>query len=196
MTTTIDNSLLDINTNGVSPDELLAEAIASDDINKFRDACNQGAAINAYTPDGVKPIHSVLLRDLEDPVEMIRVLVHRGADINATTMDKQGEYTRLTPLHLAVLRSENVMLYLIQKGALLNAQAEPSLTPLHMAIMNDKPYAARILVLAGADVDLKNHDGLSSFDLANEKGMKDLIKIIRKGEDTKDIILDEYPENY
>jgi ankyrin repeat protein len=182
-----------------SYDHELSEAIAADNVDAVRQACNDGASVNAYLYEGtrqVKPLHAVLLRDTSDPVEMVRILVHRGADVNVTTIDPKGEYSHLTPLHYAVLRSENVILYLIQNGANIDAVGTPSITPLHMAILHDKIYSARLLILAGADTYLPNHEGKTAYDLALEKGMQDLIDIIEKGEDKQDIVLDEYPENY
>ncbi|KAL0484298.1 ankyrin repeat and SOCS box protein [Acrasis kona] len=179
--------------------EKLIKIISNNDLNAFSEAVLEIKDVNAlfeHSNREIRLIHAVLNKSATDPVEMLRILVNNGADVNAKS-GTDGQFTELTPLHYAVLHSENCVLYLLQKGANPNQTAKPTLTPLHNAILNQKPYTARILVDAKADYNVLNFDDKSSLTLAEEKGMEDIVRIIHQGESRSPITEEErYPEDY
>jgi hypothetical protein len=104
--------------------------------------------------------------------EMARDLTTRGAGIRAT--NRRGA----EPLHAAVIgapgsatwnptRQRDVILYLIEAGADLNAAAAGGVTPLHRAVRNRCSAAVEALLRSGADPAIQNDSGSTASDLAN-----------------------------
>jgi len=60
---------------------------------------------------------------------------------------------------------------------LLNVQSSSGSTPLHCAVTRGHIEAVRLLVQKGADLALKDEDGLKAADIA--KGRKDLEKALK-----------------
>ena len=84
-------------------------------------------------------------------VETVRLLVDRGAEVNAP------DYSHSTPLHLASLQGflEAVQI-LIKHGADVNPQNETNLTPLHWASLMGDVQIVQLLIDRGADVTAKD----------------------------------------
>ncbi len=64
--------------------------------------------------------------------------------------------------------------YLLAKGAEVNA-GEGSTTPLHGAVMCNQPGIVGWLLEHGADPQAKNYEGKTPLQLAEEKGLQDII---------------------
>jgi ankyrin repeat protein len=77
---------------------------------------------------------------------VVRLLLERGADVNAREREKGA-----TPLHLAASwgRSE-VVLVLLEHGADVNARNHAGQTPLAVALENNQEEAAALLRARGA----------------------------------------------
>ena len=123
---------------------------------------NAGADIGVRDKHGATPLHYA---SLNGNLEAQEALLQSGADIYAR--DKDGA----TPLHYAAF-SENptVSSSLIRYGARVNARDNYNNTPLHdaSAKSDPNPEIIKILLAAGADGRLKNLDGATAFDVAEE----------------------------
>ena len=101
-------------------------------------------------------------------VDKVKKLIEGGADVNALSEADQ------TALHFACRdrdRIENVVEFvnfLIDKGANVNAGTISESTPLIMAAREGSLDLVKILVEAGADVNLENDDGDSPMKIALE----------------------------
>jgi Ankyrin repeats (many copies)/Ankyrin repeat len=102
---------------------------------------------------------------------MARDLIRRGADIGAR--NRRGA----EPLHAAVLgvpgtpswdppRQREIITYLVEAGAEVDAVAVGGVTPLHRAVRNRCAAAVEALLAAGADPRLANDRGSTASDLA------------------------------
>jgi hypothetical protein len=144
-----------------------------------------GADCNEVLPMGA-PLHLTAEFDTrfyqeEVVVKALQLLLARGANPNST--DKHGR----TPLHLAVANG-----HLLCVQALLEGGANPNLkhvegnTPLHTIVLTDnqKPHRqreaiARLLLVHGADLTIRNGDGKRPLDIALARNRTDLLSLFQ-----------------
>lgn len=86
--------------------------------------------------------------------EIIRLLIERGADVNAP------DRAKLTPLHMAAgIGALETVRHLLKAGADPNVRARDQQTPLHNACRGGNLEIAQALLAAGARLELKNEEG-------------------------------------
>lgn len=112
---------------------------------------------------------------------VVELLIARGADVNARSLD-YGE----TPLHEAVLHKD-VIAMLIANGADINARNFSGDTPLHVAVDNGRP-ATEWIIAAGADVNCENNYGDTPLHVALRIGNEHVAELlIAKGADVNTV---------
>ena len=81
-------------------------------------------------------------------------------------------------LHFAALNDGNVEIIkvLVSMGAIVNAKADDSRTPLHVALSNKNIEAAETLIDLGADVNISEDSGLTPFDTAIMYGLVRIVE--------------------
>jgi len=132
------------------------------------------AVLNAYSADGWTPLH---LAVFFGRVNIVHLLLARGADINAVSNNEQ----KLAPLHSALANPNNaaVAQLLIDCRANLTVRQSSGLTPLHYAAANGLEAIVKNLIDRGVDRAVKDNSGKTARDLALEKGhaaVADLLK--------------------
>ena len=108
-------------------------------------------------------IHSVYVTIIKkwipDYMEIIKYLVANGSNINNNNNAK-----KITPIHLATMNPSEItiepLIFLIQQGADINAQDIDGNTPLFWAYGSRDEQIVSLLKEAGADENIKNHQGL------------------------------------
>jgi ankyrin repeat protein len=129
----------------------------------------KGANPNAQGKYGASPLHYAT------EVKVAEILLERGADINAR--DRRGQ----TPLHYAVLKNRQRMAsFLIEKGADVNARDNRGRTPLHYAVLMKNKQLVELLLKAGTDVNMKDYYGKTPLDLAYERRLVSIAKVLEK----------------
>ena len=96
---------------------------------------------------------------------IIRILLHAGADINACD-GRQG-----TPLHRAAQDARIPLAqFLLKSGAAIDSRNEDQRTPLMSAIWEDQTPMFELLLSAGADINVRDSQGETPLMLAIQRG--------------------------
>lgn len=95
--------------------------------------------------------HLIHLAVLESYTDLVKELVNRGCDVNASS----DEFMQIKPLHLATrFEPTNLLEFLIEKGAEIDATDVNGETPLFNAVLCDRLDSAKYLLDRGADPNL------------------------------------------
>lgn len=105
------------------------------------------AAVNAYSHDGWTPLHLAAFFGHE---ELARLLIARGADVNARSRSERFARSN-TPLHAAAANSRTAIAeLLLSAGADVNARDGSGFTPLALAASNKNDLMVILLLERGA----------------------------------------------
>ena len=119
--------------------------------------------------------NALMLAALRGHAGLLRQLVERGAEVN-----KPG----WTPLHYAATHPEpasvEMVELLLEHFAYIDAASPNDSTPLMMAARYGTAASVRLLIDAGADVTLRNQQGLDARDFAAAAERKDLVDLIQR----------------
>ena len=104
-------------------------------------------------------------------------LIKAGAEINYL------DGRKVAPLHYAVRNGEKYVKALLDGGADINIRTGPSdgwnpglLTPLMIAARDGELDVVRLLIRAGADINLRNSRGHTALKMANNDGVREVIQ--------------------
>lgn len=175
----------DINAQDANGDTLLARAARSGYFGVVELLIANGANVNARNNEGITVLMQAVQRGFpelakvtilmeEDNVArdnplMARLLIDKGANVNAKTKDS------LTALTLAINRGYwEVTNSLLARGADVNAKDNEGLTPLMRAIKREPNSAEyvdiiKLLIKNSADVNARDNNGLTVLMLAAQK---------------------------
>ncbi len=93
---------------------------------------------------------------------------------------RDNKQTDATPLHYAVMaKSTDCARYLLDNGAMINAQDKMGNTPLHVAVLNKDMDMIKALVEFNADAGILNKDQMNSIDLCYSDRDISLINFFR-----------------
>ena len=163
----------------------LMAAVVADDMGRAKELLAAGADVDARFPvvNGFNDWHTPLLVAARDGhTEMVSLLLAAGADVNSTEPTFGA-----SPLHKAVYNGHADITGILVRvpGVDLDYQGITNgYTALHDALWHGFEDCARILLDAGARVDLKGHDGKTPSMLAvrNFAPDHDLTAAIRAAE--------------
>jgi len=122
-------------------------------------------ALNARSKSGETPL---MLAAIKGRLDWVQAMVKRGAAIN-----QEG----WTPLHYACSGPDNgVAAWLISQGAEINARSPNGSTPLMLAAGYGALDLTPVLLKAGADVSLRNQQGMTAADFARKADRERVLK--------------------
>ena len=129
--------------------EQLREAVNEEDLDRIRRLLAEGADPNETNELGYGPIH-----DWHE-METYRILVEAGADLNTVS----GGGTRALA-ECALMGDIPGVTYLLSAGAKADLGGLPACNgmALHMAVYSDKTEVVKLLLDAGADINLEDAD--------------------------------------
>lgn len=165
-------------------DTALAVAAYFGQIEITRLLLDSGADVNSIgTEYGYTPLHHGSSAPLFDvsPLEVVQLLVQHGADV---TKASQGTMNgQRTPLHLATYHeNQDVLHFLLEKGARVNARDKEGLTALN-SIFGENTEIARLLLEHGADPDLEDNNGQAPLQKAAANGRVEMVKLLLQHQD-------------
>jgi len=114
-----------------------------------------------FTSPTPPPLHFAAIQDNTN-VDVVLFLILQGADIDATDHDGR------TPLHYCAMRKSdiNALTYFVDRSG--NARKEPDWTPFDQAADdNRKAEILQSLIMAGADVHVRDNEGKTPLDYAD-----------------------------
>lgn len=164
---------------------VLHMAVLKHKINSVKYLLSIGFNVNApgFGTDGGTALHVTVRRE---DIEIAKILIEHNADLNII------DYKGYTPLTLAVEKNEeNFIKLFIEKGANVNEcgshltesgnylpENNPLNAPLHIAVKMGNLNYINLLLKAGANVNLKNRNGETPIDIAQEYGSSDIVKLL------------------
>ena len=125
--------------------------------------------LNQLTPSDE---NALMIACLQGDLNLVKLMVEKGAEIN-----KPG----WTPLSYAATRGHTeIVKYLLDHSAYIDAAAPNGSTPLMMAAYFGYDSTVKLLLDAGADPKLKNAMGYTALTLATNMHHKDIADMIVK----------------
>ncbi len=129
----------------------------------------QENSVSHVQQDAIKlPLHAIILNQIFTPQEKIRMmqaaLKNQDLQLDINAQDENGR----TALNLATYYKADpiIVQFLIVNKANINEPDRFNESPLHNAIRNEEIFIAKMLLDAGANVELKNDNELTPIDLA------------------------------
>ena len=157
---------------GVKPN--IFEAAATGRIDRVRQLLDKNPElVHAYSPDGWTALHLANF----DNINVVKLLLDRGADINAVSKNKLVA----TPLQgTVVFKKVEFGRLLLDRGANASPRGEEGTTPLHEAAGSSQMEFAKLLIEHGADVNAKDDAGKTPLAIALEAKQPEIAELLRR----------------
>ncbi len=154
-------------------DEALMEAIVGDDVKAAEKAIADGANLEMK---GLGGLNALAMAGMGGHLEIAKVILARGADVNAR-MRNQCKDTALL-VALRGNKTEFVKL-LLEKGADVNAANTRKATPLIVAACKADKETVELLIAKGADVNAKgSYWSQTALQRARAQKRDDIAKVL------------------
>lgn len=138
-----------------------------------RTLLDEGASVQATNIRGQSPLH---LAAMTDNVEVVRMLVEGGADIDLAVPGNN-----IRPLHNAATNGcTHVCEYLLKYGADMDAQTAQGDTALLLAAANGHADIVALLLSFHANHAISNSGGFSAEQLATARGYNSIVNMIQQ----------------
>jgi len=157
---------------GVEPN--IFEAAATGRIERVRKLLDKDPQlVHAFSPDGWTALHLANF----DGIDLVKLLLDRGADINAVSKNKLVA----TPLQGTVVMNKiEFGQLLLDRGAKVSPRGEEGTTPLHEAAGSGQLDFAKLLIDRGADVNAKDDAGKTPLGIALESKQPEITEFLRQ----------------
>jgi len=150
----------------------LWNAVKESDLDKAKELLEQGVNPNTVQPGNDMNFNILMLAAHENDLEMIKMLVEHGADVNSRDSYEQS-------VLMYCLHSPEIVDYLIKKGADVDTRDRYGYTALMQAVTEHKPEyktSVKLLVEAGADVNAENKRGEVILELTYDKEIMEFLR--------------------
>lgn len=130
-----------------------------------REQLDKGVNVNAMNDAGSTPLH------ITQSKAIVKLLIEKGADVNA--LDESGK----TPIFSKEVELTKI---LVEAGANINVRSNKyDSTPLTWYAYSGYLEGIQYMVSLGADINAKNSDGRSAYDIAKEFGHFELLDYLK-----------------
>ena len=168
-----------------------AKAAKFDNVSEVKNLLSMGISPNAVDANG----NPMLILAIKDNSEKVIDLLLNDKKIDVDLSNKSGETPLMmasiqgnlplvqtlvlknkamidhigwTPLHYACAKGHfDVAQFLIANGAIVDAMSVGNTTPLMMAVQSGNEQLVKLLLDKGADLQIRNNNGLSAIDIAD-----------------------------
>jgi ankyrin repeat protein len=156
---------------GIEPS--VFEAAATGRVERVRELVKKNPdLVRAYSPDGWTVLHLNF-----GNLEIVKVMLDSGADINAVSRNKLSA----TPLQgAAAMQNLELARLLIARGANVNCRGEEGGTPLHEAAGNGQIELVKLLLANGANLNAKDDRGKTPLATALEYKQAAIAKFLQE----------------
>lgn len=185
---------------GVS-ETLLFRACSQGDLNRVKHLLDEGVNVNARQQDGETPL---MFAAVEDKTDVVELLLDRGADIDAVSIENETALVRAVGMSryetvaLLLKRGANIeksnplmtaagggdvkmIGQLLDQEAKVNAADSEGYTALAAAVSRRVSHdVVRVLLKAGADVNIRNTRGQTPLMIAEQNDDKALVSLLTK----------------
>ena len=153
------------------PDDSL-DASSEDTVKKEKEVLN----VNICNSDGFTPLHVAAMHGQAD---LVTVLLDAGANVNLVTKTKN-----VTALHLACQNERTVVTKVLLQSANCDIDIQDSSgnTALHYASLASNSKLVELLLKYSPAVDIKNTNGRTPLDEAEDKLALSVIRLLKGGE--------------
>ena len=167
-----------------------AKAAKFNDVATVKSLISKGVSPNTTDPKG-EPMLNLAVKDRSDDVINL-LIANKATDVDLSSKlgetplmlaaidgnlpvvkvlvekrNAQIDHIGWTPLHYACAKGQlEVAKYLISKGAIIDSFSVGDNTPLIMAVQSGNEELVALLLSKGADIRLKNSQGLTAIDIA------------------------------
>ena len=143
-----------------------------------RDFIQRGGDVNKVDEQGYRGLHHAFHHAYTyRKFDMVKLLIHSGADVNATDSSKETFLMwASSEKHLGIVK------LLVEKGADVNATdiARGQTALMYVALGHGLDSIAKFLIEKGADVNAKDYAGKKAIDHARRTERSSLVKILEK----------------
>jgi ankyrin repeat protein len=152
----------------------LMQAVKSKDAGRVKELIRQGVNVSELDANGDAPL---VMAAYEGLTEIVRLLLEAGADVTAVDPGMKA-----TALHAAAYagRTEAAKLLIQYKVEIDKQGPYNGYTALHDAIWQGHVETARVIVEAGANLNLKNHQGQTPLEFARARGNRELVALLEQ----------------
>jgi len=166
----IQNQSIDEIREKMKPDISIYEAAESGNIEAVKQHLADGTDVNAKRGDGFTPLHPAAYRGHKEIVEL---LIANGADVNAKVLS--GPNQGMTPLDAANETNHTEIADLLRKDG---AKTGEELNALIDAAENGDIEVVKKHLAAGADVNMKDKEGLTPLHYAAWEGHMEVVELL------------------
>lgn len=126
--------------------------------------------LEAQATNGDTPL---MLAAFYGNLPVVKLLLAREVEVNRPGW---------TALHYAAINgSSEIVQLLLEASAYVDAESpDDKMTPVMLAAMRGRVAAVRVLRDGGADLSLKNKDGLTAMDLAQRYGQDEVVDVLKE----------------
>jgi len=151
----------------------LTQAVLDNDVEQVKELIDEGADVNELNDDYESPLLVTSYTDDDHlNLEMLKLLLDNGANPSI------GDADDWTILHAAASMGDKQAIDLLLKyGADINQQDSSGETPIFDTTYEvDDVKTFQYLIKKGADLSIKNVDGMTVKEVAKENGAKKILK--------------------
>jgi ankyrin repeat protein len=161
---------------GIEPN--IFEAAATGRVGRVRELLDRSPElVKAYSPDGWTALHLNF-----GNLEVVKLTLERGADINAVSRNKLSA----TPLQgAAAMQNIELARLLIARGANVNCRGQEGVRPLHEAAGNGQLELAKLLLEHGANVNARDDHDKTALTIALEYKQSEMARFLREHQATQ-----------